>query len=785
MSGCRSSRRRNPPVFLRSLVLALALLQGVPASAQNRGAETGERVLPVDVTVNGGAGGIWPIVSRDGVLYAPADAFASWRLQLRPETPSVEYRGFRYFPLGAVTGLESRLDVEKAVLDLSIPPEAFSSTRLTREMASVLPRTPVVPAVFVNYDLNYSRTHGVAATEGLGLLGEIGTSGSWGVLTQTFVAPNLVAQQGQDVTRLETAYRRDFPDQGYTLLAGDGALRTGLLGRNAYFGGVQFGSNFALAPYINRQPVPLIAGETSTPSTVQLYVNDVLRQTSNVPAGPFALENLPVLSGNGDVTVRVRDILGRETVITQPFLIAADLLAPGLDDWSVEAGALRKDLGVESFNYGDGFVSGMWRRGFTTTTTGEVRMELARGRSGLGFAGVHAVGSDILVRGGAMASQNDRLGDGSRWLLGVERMGYSGNASFMVEGNTLAFRSLGEEDNEIPVKLQVAGQASWTIPWGRVGVALAYQKPFLEESVTTWSLNYGTTFANDWQLSLYYTRAYARIDAYTLGAALVVPLDRTTASATSVQHQGGRTEFYSSVTHTPTAQQGLGWRALVANQGEERAEGGLNWFSPYGLFTAEAAVRRNQTDLRLGAVGGAVWAQNQLFAMQRFDGSAALVSVPGQAGVGVGRGAQSGQRTDGQGLALVNGLVAYQPSPIRLDANDLPLSAEVESLEQEVVAPWRSVAKVEFAVRGGKAALITVHLDDGEPIPAGATVRIAGESQDFLFARKGEAYVTGLKESNRLQVQWRGKECRIDLPLPAGGPEIARVGPLRCAGVAR
>lgn len=785
MSGCRSKRHRDIPVSLRTLVLAIALAHAAPAFAQNRNTETGERVLPVEVTINGGAGGIWPIVSRDGVLYAPADAFGSWRLQVRPETPAIEYRGFRYFALGSVTGLESRLDTNKGTLDLSIPADAFSSTRLTRELSPVLPRTPVVPAVFVNYDLNYSRTHGFAATEGLGLLGEVGASGSWGVLTQTFVAPNLVAQQNQDVTRLETTYRRDFPDQGYTLVAGDSALRTGLLGRNAYFGGLQFGTNFNLAPYINRQPVPLIAGETSTPSTVQLYVNDVLRQTSNVPAGPFALENLPVLSGNGDVTVRVRDILGRETVITQPFLIAAELLAPGTTDWSAEVGALRQDLGVKSFNYGDGFASGMVRRGLSTTTTAEVRAEAARGRGGLGLAGVHAIGSDILIRGGAMASHNERLGSGARWLFGAERMAYSGNMSFMFEGNSRAFRSLGEEDDQFPVKLQFAGQASWTIPWGRVGFAVAYQEPHFGDDITTWSLNYGTTVASNWQLNLYYTRAYSRIDNYTLGAALVVPLDRNTASSTSVQHQGGRTEFYSTVSHTPATTEGLGWRALVANQGEARAEGGLNWFSPYGLFTAEAAVRRNQTDIRLGAVGAAVWAQNQVYGMQRFSDSAVLVSVPGQSGVGVGRGAQTGQRTDDEGYALVNGLVAYQPSPIRLNANDLPISAEVASLEQEVVAPWRSVAKLEFEVRGGKAALITVLFDDNEPAPAGATVRIEGEPQDFLVARKGEAYLTGLKDSNRLRLQWRGKECRIDLQLPPDAPEIARVGPLRCPGVTR
>lgn len=784
MSGCRSSGRRKLPVIPWAMVLACTVPHFMQAQAAQ--VETGESVLPVEVTVNGGAGGIWPIVSRDGLLYAPADAFAKWRLQIRPDTRAVDYRGFRYLPIAAVTGIEMKLDPSKGTLELSVPAGAFTATRLSRELTSVLPRTPVVPAVFVNYDLNYSRTDGPVPTHGLGLLGEVGTSGGWGVLTQTFVASNVVNQANQGLTRLETTFRHDFPDRGYTLSAGDGTLRTGLLGRNAYFGGLQFGTNFALAPYINRQPVPLIAGQTSTPSTVQLYVNDVLRQTNNVPAGPFAIDNIPALTGNGEVTVRVRDILGRETVITQPFVATADLLAPGLNDWSIEAGKLRENLGTTSWDYGTPFAAGMIRRGLTNTTTAEGRLELARGRSGLGLAGVHAVGADVLVRVGAMASRSDTLGAGRRWLLGLERLAYSGNMSFSVEGNSRNFRSLGEQDGDIPVRLQLAAQGSWALLSGRIGLALAYQRLFDAHSVTTASLNYSIPLPRNSQLSLYYTRAFSATDAYTVGAIVTVPLERNTNTATSVQRQGGRTEFYSSATHSPDGPYGVGWRALVAQQGGGRAEGGLNYLTPYGLFTAEGEVHSHETDLRLGTVGAAVWTQDELFVLPRFDTSAALVAVPGQPNVGVGIGAQkSAQRTDANGVALLSGLSAYQSNQVRLNPNDLPLSAEVDSLEQEVVPPYRSVAKLEFAVRGGKAALLTIVLDDGQPAPAGAMLRIDGDNEEFVVARRGEAYVTGLKDSNRLRLHWHGHECRLDVRLPPGTPDISRLGPLRCTGVAR
>ncbi|MBK9521589.1 MAG: fimbria/pilus outer membrane usher protein, partial [Rhodocyclaceae bacterium] len=138
------------------------------------------------------------------------------------------------------------------------------------------------------------------------------------------------------------------PDQRETLVIGDTSTRPGMLGSTTYFGGIRFGSNFGLTPGFIRNPVPKLSGSSSAPSTVNLYVNDVLRQTSNIPTGPFAIDNFPALTGGGEARLVVRDVLGRETVITQSFFTSSSLLAAGLDDWSVEAGRVRQELGTVS-----------------------------------------------------------------------------------------------------------------------------------------------------------------------------------------------------------------------------------------------------------------------------------------------------------------------------------------------------------------------------------------------------------------------------------------------------
>ena len=54
-----------------------------------------------------------------------------------------------------------------------------------------------------------------------------------------------------------------------------------------------------------------------------------LRSVTNVPAGPFRLDNVPVILGAGEARVVVRDALGRERIVSTPFYAAGGLLRPG------------------------------------------------------------------------------------------------------------------------------------------------------------------------------------------------------------------------------------------------------------------------------------------------------------------------------------------------------------------------------------------------------------------------------------------------------------------------
>lgn len=152
-----------------------------------------------------------------------------------------------------------------------------------------------------------------------------------------------------------------------------------------------------------------------------------------------------------------------------------------------------------------------------------------------------------------------------------------------------------------------------------------------------------------------------------------------------------------------------------------------------------------QTALRAIAQGALVWIDGTVAASRRINQAFALVGVSGFGDVGIGNAGQFETRTFASGRAPVTQLSPYRPNPIRLNANDLPVSAELDSLEMTIVPAARCATKVSFAVRTGRAALLSSVFDDGKPAPAGAEVRVPNEPELNYAARRGEVFITRLR----------------------------------------
>lgn len=776
--------------------VGLATAQTTPPS----GAAT-QRVVPMEVVINGSKSGTWVLIERDGMLFAPKDAFDEWRVSLRPSATSIRYQDTDYYSLAGVPGYESTFNATTQSVDVKFSPLAFGATRIDGEKYRQPVVTSVLPSMFVNYDLSYASSllRSAPTVKELGLLSEIGASNEWGVFTTSVAGRNLTDDSRigtpRKWVRLESTFTKDFPQDNRTLRLGDTSTRAGMWGRNVYFGGIQYGTNFGLTPGFVSQPMPVISGLSAAPSTVEMYVNDVLRQTSSVPTGPFTIDNFPAMTGGGVTRLVVRDLLGRETVVSQSFFTSSQLLAEGLNDWSVEAGRVRRDLGTASSKYDTNFTSGTWRRGLNSKVTLEGRAELAADVKVLGTSALFALPGQVLGKTALVASNTDKIGSGSQWLLGFERQDLRTSIGLQVQGATINYRQLGQTLDTTPTKLQVAGNVSYSMEKaGTLGLGFASISRFDQAKITTLSGNYSVKVGKDSSLSFTASRALASATTSAgtaIGVNIVVPLDRNdghTIISASATHRADENDFYISASHIPDGESGLGWRTLAGQQqGNARAEGGVTYQGRYGQLNADLSASRDQTAVRLGASGGLVIADGNFFATRRVDNSYGVVEVAGYPDVGIGLGGSSLTKTNAHGIALIPRLVPYQSNSVRIDPAELPISAEIDSIEQTAVPAYRSAVKVVFPVRTGRGALIKINLADGEPAPAGALVYLEGDKQEFYVARRGEAFVTGLQStSNRLQLKWKDQSCNLEVTLPAAtADDIARVGPVICQGVAR
>lgn len=792
---------RVHPLVIGTASLCCALVAqaqiNAPSNAPPMARAANDRLLPLEVFINSTKGGVWTLLERNGILYAPEDAFEEWRLNRTATAQDIEFQGQKWSPLSAIPGFEARLNFADQSVDLVFSPAAFNAIRLTQEAAMRPPLSPSIPAAFVNYDLSYLTTHsrnavsGAGDTRDLGALTELGLSGQWGLLTSTYVGRNLTSQDPSLTAswrRLETTYTRNFLDSNSTLRLGDSTTRTGIAGRPVYFGGVQFAKNFSLQPGFVSQPIPTVTGLSTAPSTVELYVNDALRQTSKVPSGPFSIDNFPALTGAGEARVVVRDILGRETVITQSFFSNANLLEENLTDWSVELGAVRNQLGAENADYGPRFVSGLWRQGLSKSITVEANGEWSKPLMRAGAGASYQLPFQMLGQTALSFSRSDIGGHGRNWLVGIERTGLRHGISFSEQGASRGYRQLGiDTAAPLPRRQTTASYSYSTDKFGAVNVSYAGFDYYDLGKLNTLGLNYTIRLGQRSALTLGATRLSGISSGTSVSATLTVPLENRITIAAGVTSRSGTTESYVNASRALSAETGWGWRTALGSRADGRyAEGGAYYQGSKGLFSADVSTGQIQQNLRLGLVGGMVMADGQIFGTRRVQDSFAIVEVPGYANVGVGFQGSTLTRTDENGVALLPRLLPFQRNSVRLDPTELPISAELDSIEREAVPALRSAVKITFPVRSGRGALIRIVLDDGEPAPAGADVELIGDKQEFFVARRGEAFITGLQPANRLRLKWRDASCTFDVALPPGTVDvIARVGPIICSGVKR
>jgi len=781
----RNSRWKGSESLSGLLAAVLSIAAASAPSAENslppndspvpEPASRSEEILLV-ARINGVGTGIAGNLLRlaDGRLLASAETFRAWRMRLPAAAPAV-HDGDDYYSLDAVPGLGYRVDESTQEIDLRGGPEMFATTSIGEASPPVVTPPPALGGGFANYDVQFQQTPAASHLSGLV---ELGLFNRLGVGTATFLGQS--AGEPEEIVRLETAWTRDDPARLASFRLGDGVNRAGSWGRAVRFGGVQWGTQFATQPGFIPYPMPTLAGEAALPSTLDVYVNNVLRLRRDIPSGPFEIPSLPVVTGQGEAQLVVKDLLGRERVISQPYYVSPDLLRRGLEDFSYEAGFVREDYGLRSASYGRFLASLTHRRGLTDRFTGELRAEILSDRQTAGASGLWLF-PPLGVASAALAYSHGPDGGGRLFSLGLQRQAQ--RWSFALQSQFIGdrFVQLGLPESGSAPRLTHLARISFS-PTGGDSLSLSYLRQDSRGGARTEvvSANYNIGVARSVFLSLF------AIDAgedRTVGLTLTVPFgSRSSASLNYTQGADGGTATLMAQQNLPEGS-GFGYRALTQIGATERTEAGVSWQTGIGTYTADASLFRGETGYRLGAAGGVAVLGGEAMPSRRITDSFAVVKVGEYPGVRVYAENQPVGRTDSRGIALIPRLRAYQNNTVGIEQADLPIDVEVDTLRLQLTPYRRSGVLASFPVRASRGALIRLVLESRDPVPAGAVVRIAGGAEEFPVARRGEAFVTGLAPHNELVVTWKGRRCAIRVDIPPDAGPLPELGPFTCEGV--
>lgn len=732
--------------------------------------------LSVRINRQGAADTVLVLRDAAGRLWFRDEDLSRWRIDI-PVARPLRHGGEAYHDLSPFTDVMLELDEQAMTLAIAAPPGRFLGT-VVSDLRQDRVRPPPAPAGgYLDYDLSLERGRGGSVASGLF---ELGVFNALGAGTVRFLARSPTA--GVSLLRLDATWVRDLPDSLSSVRVGDAVSAAGSWGRSVRFGGVQWATDFSTQPGFVTFPLPGVRGEAVLPSTVDVFVNDALRARRDVPTGPFSLQDLPIVTGQGEARIVVRDLLGREQVITQSFYASPRVLRAGLDDFSYEAGFVRQNYGVASNDYGRFLLAGTHRRGLTDTVTGELHGEFLADQQTVG-AGVAVLVPELGLFNVAAAASHARAGGGLLARFGFEHqspvLSYGGTVQYATE----RFTQLGIPDGTRAPRLVANAYASVaTERHGAFGMSFTRQDNRDQPDVDLLSASYSVSLPGLGFLSVAAIQALHGGSGRTVLVSFTVPLGSQVSASTSASLADAGSSATLTLNRSLPAGNGYGYR-IEASAPDGPYRVAFDAQGDAGTYRIEAARFREATALRLGASGALVMLAGETFVSRVIDQSFGVVQVPGYPGVRVYADNQLVARTGADGSALVPRLRPYETNPIRIEQADLPLDADIDRLSAEAVPYRHSGVVVPFVVHRSAGATISVVLEDGRPLPTGSVATIAGRAEVFPSGRGGEIYLSGLSEHNDVAVTWRDQTCRFVVLNPTTADPLPHLGTYVCPGV--
>lgn len=781
------------------------------ASSTVRGQET-QQILLLEVIVNGqSTNKIGEFIDRQGVLYITPQELREIGLRL-PEGADGSP-----LPLNRLPGVHYEIDRAGQILVITATVDSLTAN-LLNALSSPSGEGGLVARSGTGFTLNHnvvgSSVNGQAAMSGLfdaRLFTPYGV-GSSGLLSN-------VGGGADQAIRLDSLYTYSDPGDMRRYRVGD-VISSGLTWtRPVRLGGVQFSRDFAMRPDLVTFPVPGLSGQVAVPSTVDVMVNGVRQFSQQVPAGPFQVQQLPLVTGAGTVSMMVTDALGQQTTQVLPYYTSTQLLADGLSDYSLEVGAVRLNYGLRSSDYSSMAAVGSIRHGLNPWLTldghtedlpgmymgggglalniedwavlsGSVAGSTFQGRSGQLFAGSIERSSPFFGFSASMQiASRDFMDIAAAEGQPVPRRTLRTSASFSFEdlgSLSMSFTKTVQDASTRPLSIHssyytdatlATGQSS-TSDGGSVSSYLIPEQRVQLLTVTGSRRIFGNT-------SLYITGYRDFAQSHSAGVMLGMSIPLGGRSSANISSSSAYQQHYTTVQAVQSVVEvgDIGGQALASIGTPQRQMGEVDYKSAWGLLGIGTDRTSGQMAYRVTTQGAVSFADGDFFPSNTIYDSFAVVDTEHTAGIDVLQENRYVGTTGDSGRLLVPDLRAYDLNRISIDAHNVPADIDVGQTTREVRPPDRSGVVVRFPVRVSYAALVRLVDDEGEFIPVGSTATFSTTGVTVPVGYDGEIFLQDLGPRNQVSITMPGgKKCFAEFAFQQEKGVLPTIGPVPCRG---
>jgi outer membrane usher protein len=773
-------RSRALAALVGRLLLSVLALSSVVTMVDEAHAEPSTQRAVLELELNGTRhGDVIVLLSKDDVMVPYRSLREAGVVRMLSRT--VRYQGVDYYSLRrSDPPLQYRVNEQDLVLEVLAPPHALASATLDLS-------EPAPPGMWQSDEPSAFLTYAPSLSDFslLRVFVEGGaTAGPWRVTSSG--SYELHERPVRLMTQAAYADRRNVRE----LIVGDTYVSTGPLGGATLLGGIGIFRNFELDPYLVRIPRLGYRGSVMAPSTVDVYVNDVLVRRASVAPGEFDLRGVAPASGAGNVRYVIRDPLARQSDVVVDYYASSGVLSPGLTEYSYAAGFQRRRYGQDGFDYGAPLLLGRFRVGLTPQLTTGFRAEASRtrvsGGTQLTFAGSHG---EVELGSAVSISRDDVLSRGSAGLLGYYYQRGAVSLRAVLKGTSPRYSTASldpEDDRDL-----VEQSAAVSISLGRrttlsTLLGLAISRDAGQHARSSITLNRQLSSGVYLQVIGARDDRAQGVSDYQAFATLSVQLpDNHTVSLSGVGSTA-RSELTASVSRPMMGRTGIGYQASATLAEAPRMTASLQGQNRYLRADASYFYDGQGTQhTRLDASGTLVWVKDGgLFHSRPIPQSFALVEVPRTPGATVYLNNQPMGRTNGHGQLLLPDLQSYYGNRLRVDASELPNDLEVDEGELVVAPPPHGGVRLVFESRRLRA--VRGRLDPvGLPLESvrygELTLRARGQVFTSPIGARGEFELDAVP-SGVWPAEARGEEgyCELLIPIPVEGKPIERLGAVRC-----